>query len=186
LSFDLRRALRRLKPERLVAPLAVRPDDELPFVQRNLRPGPELLLDAVVYIDTLQDRSPPEVDEITSLRICNHSAVCLAELTHAFGRLYPQHPETSNALSRISQMIAGIRSHRLTEPSPSVWGTAGILAGLAFRLGGYQKGQERKLLNDALVYLQALESGQVVLTRNVADFDRLNQLVPEGRVLFYR
>ena len=83
-------------------------------------------------------------------------------------------------------MIAGIRPHRLAEPGSSVWGMANILAGLVFRLGCYQKGQERKLLNDALMYLQALEFGQVVLTRNIADFDRLNQLVPEGRVLFYR
>ena len=165
--------------------MPVRPDDELPRVRQNLRPGPELLLDTFVYIDALQDRSPPEVDEITSLRLCNHSAVCLAELTHASGRLSPTHPGTPNALSRISQLISGIPPHRLGEPSASVWGTAGILAGLTFRLGGYQKGQERKLLNDALLYLQALEAGQVVLTRNVADFDRLNQLMPEGRVLFY-
>jgi len=169
-----------LKPERLAAPLAVRPADELPFVQGNLRPGPELLLDSVVYIDTLQDRSPPEVDEITSLRICNHSAVCLAELTHAFGRLAPGNPGTPNALSGIAEVISGIRPHRLPGPSPSVWGTAGILAGLAFRLGGYQKGQERKLLNDALIYLQALELGQIVLTRNVADFANFADLAVEN------
>jgi predicted nucleic acid-binding protein len=186
LSFDLRRTLRKLKPERLAATLESRPDDELPFVRQNLRPGPELLLDTVVYVDALQDRSPPEVDEIMSLRICNHSAVCLAELTSAYGRLDNAHPETPNTLSRISEVIEGIRPHRLAEPGSSAWGMAGILAGLVFRLGCYQKGQERRLLNDALVYLQALEFGQVVLTRNIADFDRLNQLVPEGRVLFYR
>ena len=127
-----------------------------------------------------------EVDEITSLRICNHSAVSLAELTHAFGRLNPAHRDTPNTLARISEVIAVIRTHRLTAPGPSLWGTAGVLAGLAFRLGGYGKGQERKLLNGALLYLQALESGQVVLTRNIGDFDLLNQLVPEGRMLFYR
>src|SRR5436305_193666 len=55
LSSELRRALRKLKPERLDGPLLVRPDDELPSVQQNLRPGPELLLDSVVYIDALQD-----------------------------------------------------------------------------------------------------------------------------------
>lgn len=60
-----------------------------------------------------------------------------------------------------------------------------MLAGLAFRLGGYPTGQERKLPNDALVFLQALENGQIVLTGNIGDFDILNQLVPEGRILFY-
>jgi hypothetical protein len=52
---------------------------------------------------------------------------------------------------------------------------------MAFRLGGYQAGQERKLLNDALLYLQALEHGLVVLSGNLQDFDLLNQIVPEGR-----
>jgi predicted nucleic acid-binding protein len=186
LSFDLRRALRRLKPERFLHPISRRPDEALPFIHEHLRPGPELLLDTVVYVDALQDRSPHEVDELTSLRLCNHSAICLAELTNAHGRLDPAHPETANTLARISQVISAIHPHRLDQPSISAWGMAGILSGLAFRLGGYQKGQERKLLNDSLVYLQALERGQVVLTRNIADFDLLNQILPEGRVLFYR
>ena len=68
----------------------------------------------------------------------------------------------------------------------SVWGAAGILAGLAFRLGNYAKGQERKLLNDALVFLQAAEAGRAVLTGNVRDCDFLSQLVPNGRIIFYR
>lgn len=82
--------------------------------------------------------------------------------------------------------IAIIRPHRLSEPSLSVWGAAGILAGLAFRLGNYAKGAERKLLNDALVFLQSLEAGQAVLTGNIRDFDFLSQSVPNGRVIFYR
>lgn len=57
---------------------------------------------------------------------------------------------------------------------------------MAFRLGGYQAGQERKLLNDALLYLQALEHGLVVLSGNLPDFDLLNQIVPEGRILLYQ
>ncbi len=62
---------------------------------------------------------------------------------------------------------------------------AGALAGFAFRLGSYQKGQERALLNDALIYAQAIEQGQTVLTGNIRDFDLLNQLLPEGRMLLY-
>ena len=120
------------------------------------------------------------------MRIFNHSAVCLAELTHAFGRLDPNHPETENALDKCRQTVNSIRSHRLHEPSQSVWGTAGVLAGLTFRLGGFVKGQERKLLNDALVFLQAMENGHTVLTRNIVDFDILNQIVPNGRILLYK
>nr|WP_294560779.1 hypothetical protein [uncultured Rhodopila sp.] len=129
--------------------------------------------------------SPREVGELLSLRICNHSSVCIAELTHVFGRLAPGHPETAKIFVAISKTIGAMRPHRVREPGRLAWGTAGILAGLAFRLGGYQRGQERKLLNDALVYLQAIENGQIVLSRNIADFDILNQLVPDGRVILY-
>jgi predicted nucleic acid-binding protein len=186
LSFDLARTLRRLKPSRFDARLAHRPLEDLPFVGAIPRPGPELLLDTTVYIDALQDNSPRAVDELMALRICNHSAVGLAELTHAYGRLSPNHPRTAESLDSVGEIIAGMPPHRVREPSQSAWGTAGILAGLAFRPGGHQTGQERKLLNDALIFLQALENGQVVLTRNIGDFDILNQLLPEGRILLYR
>ena len=119
------------------------------------------------------------------MRVCNHSSVCVAELSHAFGRLDPTHSKTIGALDSISEVLQAMRPYRVREPSQSAWGFAGILAGLAFRLGDYQKGQERKLLNDALVFMQALDNGQIVLTRNIRDFDILSQLVPDGRVLFY-
>jgi predicted nucleic acid-binding protein len=63
---------------------------------------------------------------------------------------------------------------------------AGILAGLLFRLAPLQSGLEFAALNDATIYLHALERGYAVLTRNIRDFDYLNQIVPAGRVVFYR
>lgn len=186
MSFDLDGILRRLKPSKRTEALVRRPPAELPFVDAQLGPGPELLLDTTVYLDGLQDRSPREVDRLMRMRICNHSAVCVAELTHAFGRLDPANAGTAAALDRCRDTIAMIRPHRLAEPSLNVWGAAWVLAGLAFRLGGFMKGQERKLLNDALVFLQSVEAGQTVLTGNIRDFDLLNQLVPDGRVVFYR
>jgi predicted nucleic acid-binding protein len=185
LSFDLARTLRRLKPATLKANLARRPAGSLPFVTGSALLGPQLLLDTTVYIDALQSTSPREVNDLITVRVCNHSAVCLAELTHAFGRLAPGHPSTAAALAAVGKVIDGMRPHRIREPSRTVWGTAGILAGMVFRMGGYKTGQERELLNDALIFLQAVESGYVVLTANVGDFDMLGQLVPEGRVLFY-
>lgn len=186
MNFDLDGVLRRLKPSKWTAALVRRPLADLPFVDQQLVPGPELLLDTSVYLDGLQNRSPAAVDQLMRMRICNHSAVCLAELTHAFGRLDPANPGTQAALDKCRDTIAIIRPYRLSEPSLSVWGAAGILAGLAFRIGNYAKGQERKLLNDALIFLQSLEAGQAVLTGNIRDFDFLSQLVPNGRVIFYR
>lgn len=41
-------------------------------------------------------------------------------------------------------------------------------------------------LNDATIYLHAPERAYTVLTRNICGFDIMNQIVPPGRMLFYR
>ena len=71
-------------------------------------------------------------------------------------------------------------------PDIETWGAAGILAGILFRLGSYTAGAERKCLNDALVFLQGCKLDWPILTGNVVDFDFLNQLVLDGRILLYR
>jgi hypothetical protein len=82
LGFDLDATPRWLKPQRKRRPLNRRPDGKLDWVDQVPTIGTPVLLDATVYIDTLQDRSPAVLDSFISLRTCNHSAVCLSELTH--------------------------------------------------------------------------------------------------------
>lgn len=185
MTFDLRRALRRIKPHRFTKPLGRRPRAELPFVAGAPRPGRELLLDACVYIDVLQGATPAEVDALLRLRTLNHLSVCVAELTHLFGRLDPSHPKTGAVLKEVEGVIADLPSHRLHAAGTEVAAEAGILAGMAFRLGGFQPGQEIAALNDATLLLHALVHGQAVLTRNVRDFDLLSQIVPQAHVLLY-
>jgi hypothetical protein len=184
LSFDLARSLRKFKPERRIATLVRRPEKELPFVTDNMAAGAELLFDTCVYIDNLQNELPDAVDDLVTTRLCNHSGIALSELTHLFGRLDPRDAGTEAVLTRVRQMIATVPPHRLSCPSIKVLGEAGILAGLAARLGGLEPGQA--LLNDAALFLQAIERGQMLLTRNIREFDRFDQLLPYGRVLFYR
>jgi hypothetical protein len=181
LRFDVDAASRWLKPQRKARPLRRRQDDKLSWITGAAGIGSPVLLDSTVYIDTLQGRSSPDLDAFITLRTCNHSAVCLAELTHAFGRLGP-----ASALKVIRQTIRNIPVHRLVAPDTETWGTAGVLAGILFRLGSYAAGAERKCLNDALVFLQGRKLGWPILTGNIAGFDYLNQLVPDGRILLYR
>lgn len=148
--------------------------------------GGPILLDTTVYIDTLHGQSPQSLDTLLTVRTCNHSSVCLSELTHAFGRLKPDDSRTEKALKAIGRTIRDVPAHRLVAPDAVIWGEAGILGGLVFRLGGYEPGAERKCLNDALIYLQGRKNGWPVVTRNTTDFDFLNQLVPDGRILLYR
>jgi hypothetical protein len=74
------------------------------------------------------------------------------------------------------------------SPDASIWGQAGVLAGLLFRLSNLPKdeGHGRRFINDSLVFLQARQLGASVLTGNVRDFDFLNRVVPTGRIILYR
>lgn len=188
MAFDLRNALRSLKPQKHSTQLERRPDAELAWAGDEAPIGSSLLLDTNVYLDVLQGRTPQAVDDLLTYRLCHHSAVCLAELTHVFGRLDPAHPTTKSVLKAVEETIEDIPAHRLHSPDASVWGQAGIVAGLLFRLSGLPKGEghERRFLNDALIFHQAGLLGAAVLTGNVRDFDILSQLVPTGRVIFYR
>ena len=186
MNFDLARSIRKFKPQGRVAALARRPENELPFASGKTTGSAELLLDTCVYIDNLQDRLPGAVDDLLATRLSNHSGVALSELTHLFGRLDPRDTRTDVALAKIRTAISTIPSHRLTSPSVQVLGEAGILAGLVARLTGIDSGRRQALLNDAVLFLQALEQGQTLLTRNIGEFDWFDQLLPAGRVLFYR
>ena len=183
MSFDLARALRRIKPQRAVASIERR--ERSNFVSTPISAGPELLIDSCVYVDVLQARAPEAVKTLTTTRIVNHSSVCLGELTHLFGRLDPEDRGTKAALSEIGSMIADIPDHRLTAPSATAMAEAGMLAGLVARLNGAPRSETPALFNDACLYLHAFERGWVVLTRNVRDFDLFDQLLPAGRVLLY-
>jgi len=184
LISELKRSLRRLKAQRASFPLTRRPDEALSFADVALGSGSDLMLDTTVYIDTLQGRAPAALQRLLDDRIAHHSAVALAELTHLFGRLDPAHAGTAAVLSRVTTLISAIPLRRLTAPSLKAWSEAGMLAGLAARLTGRRR--EQALLNDALLWLHAGETGRVVLTRNAADFDLLEQLAPGGRLLVYR
>lgn len=188
LGFDLRETLRLLKPQKRRGTLERRADGDLPWVDDEPTIGGPLFLDTSVYLDVLQGRTPEAVDALLRYRLCHHSAVCLSELTHAFGRLDPAHASTKSALEIIQQTIDDVPTHRLHAPEATTWGQAGIIAGLLFRLSKMPKGEghERRFINDALIFLQARQLGASVLTGNIRDFDYLSQIIPTGRIILYR
>jgi predicted nucleic acid-binding protein len=186
LSFDVAATLRRLKPEKKTGTLARRGDEELTFADQRVFAGPPLLIDTTVYIDALQDRLPQEVSDLLCVRQVNHSSVAIAELAHVLGRLDPAHPNTAATTKAVQKAIAIVPAHRLQAPSVQTMAEAGILTGMLARLRGLPKTDKQLLFNDAMLFLQALEQGCHLLTRNIGDMDFLQQLQPMGRVLFYR
>ncbi len=187
MRVDLARSLRRIKPERFRGSLPRRDDADLDFVDDAGPPGPPLLLDTCVYIDALTGSLPTGAELLLRTRTLMHLSVVLGELSHNFGRLDPAHPHTQEHLSELAEVIGDIPGHRVDDAvSAGVVLEAGILSGLVFRLGGFQPGQEVAAMKDATIYLHALERGYTVLTRNIRDFDFMNQIVPPGRMLLYR
>jgi predicted nucleic acid-binding protein len=188
LSFDLGAALRALKPQKQTGSLRSRDDAWLRWVEDETPAGGSLLLDTTVYIDVLQGRAPDALKRLISIRNCFHSAVCMAELTYPFGRLDPAHPGTKAVLAILRQTIDEVPAHRLLTPSADLWGRAGILAGVAMRLRNAQPGTDghRRLLNDAIIQLQARQIGAAVLTANIRDFDDLGQISGSHATIMYR
>lgn len=186
MSFDFSSADRFIKPQK-GRPLQERVAAHLRWVRSEPKTGGPILPDATVYIDTLQGKTPPEVDDLLRYRKIYHSSVCLSELTHIFGRLDPTDSRTKQVLQKLGEAVEKIPHQSLFEPDADAWGKSGMLAGKLMRLSGVHTGQgdKRKLQNDSLVYLQSRKVGAAVLTRNRRDFDFLNQLVPTGTVIFY-
>ena len=178
-------SLRRFKPEKHLQALTRRDRSELSFLSGTRPPWPKLLLDTTVYIDVLQGRAPERLD--TALRAGSlwHSTVTEAELAAIAGLLSPTHADTQKVVARVGASIEMRPPHRMLNPDREIWRDAGILAGLLGRLQGYAKSEQRRALNDALIFLTGVKHGCAVLTRNVADFDFLQQLDSRGQVIFY-
>jgi predicted nucleic acid-binding protein len=184
-DFDFDSAVRwvRLDPRKT---LARRPDTQLSFVDEESLAGGGLLLDTCVYIDQLQGRAPAVVDRMVTARQVNHSTIALQELLHTVGVLDPRDRRTPAAIEAIHALVRSMPPHRMVVSDSDILGRAALLAGVLCRLQGY--GADRKLcaLGDCVVFLQARKLGLTVLTANIGDFDPLLQLLPSGRVLFYR
>jgi hypothetical protein len=182
-DFDAARRWARFEPQRT---LTLRSDNELPFVNPGSIGGQGLLLDTCVYIDQMQDRSPQMLDDLIAQRQVNHSTVAIQELMHSVGVLNPSDARTATVIDVIGKQIRAIPPHRIFAPDTEILGRAALLSGILCRLQGYEKDGKLRALQDCVLFLQAQKLGLVVLTANVGDYDILLQLIPAGRVLFYR
>ena len=182
-DFEAARRWGRLDPQRTLARRGI---DELPFVDVSPIGGQGLLLDTCVYIDQMQNRSPQVLDNPVAQRQVNHSTVAIQELMHTVGALNPSDARTAGVIDEIGKLIKAMPPHRIFAPDIEVVGRAALLSGMLCRLQGYKKDGRLRALQDCVLFLQAQKLGLVVLTANVRDYDILLQLIPAGRVLFYR
>jgi predicted nucleic acid-binding protein len=184
-SFSARSVLRRLKPEKRRNPLIPRGVSALPFVERASNLPRTLLYDTTVYVDILQGRFPKAGELAIRAADAWHSTVTEAELIAPCGFLNPNQRSTVETTRRIMAVIGHRPAHRTIAPDRETWLVAGVLSGILARLQGYGPADRRRVLNDALIFATARKHGMTVLTRNIDDFDFLQQLDPSGKVVFY-
>lgn len=166
--------------------LARRDDNELPFASEEELAGQPVLLDTCVYIDQMQARAPKLIESMVEVRQVNHSTVAIQELTHTLGVLDPGDRRTRVVIGAVRAQIEAMPNHRIFAPDADILGRAALLAGMLSRLQNYARDDKLKALQDCTLFLQAQKLGFTVLTANIVEFDFLLQLVPTGRVLFYR
>jgi predicted nucleic acid-binding protein len=182
-DFDAARRWARFGSHRT---LARRSDDQLPFVNASLIAGQGLLLDTCVYIDQMQNRSPPLLEDLIAQRQVNHSTVAIQELMHTVGVLQPSDGRTAGVIAELGKQIKAMPQHRIFAPDSEVLERAALLSGILCRLQGYENDGKLRALQDCVLFLQAQKLGLVALTANVNDYDIILQLLPTGRALFYR
>ena len=185
LGSDFQGVLRRLKPEKHQTQLKPRHQSDLEFIGTTRNRPAKLLYDTTVYIDILQGRFPRAGEQMLRANEAWHSPVTEAELAVSCGLLDPSHSRTRENIEQIVAVIELRPRHRTIMPDVAIWREAGILCGIISRLQGYGRDGQRRLLNDALLFASARKYGCALLTRNVVDFDFLQQLEPSGKVLFY-
>jgi predicted nucleic acid-binding protein len=185
LSSDLERTFRRLKPHKHRRKLQPRHERELSFLGISAEQPRTLLYDTTVYVDILQGRFPDFQETMLRAADAWHSTVAESELASACALIDPGHRNTRSVIKQIIAILNRMPPHRMICPDREVWRDAGILTGTIARLQGIPKSDRRRILNDALIFASARKHGHTVLTRNVVDFDFLQQLDPSGKVAFY-
>jgi hypothetical protein len=85
---------------------------------------------------------------------------------------------TAANLKPIIETLERVPPQMILAPSDEVWIEAAILAGILARTQGVAKANRRRLLNDALLFLTAAETGAILISRNLKDFDLLLQMKP--------
>ena len=185
LRSDVQSIIGRNDPGRWSRPLAYRPKADLPFDPLQVPAAATLLFDATVYIDQLKGQLPTPIVNLMASRTILHAAPALAELAVTIGALDPTDRRTHAALIPIVETLTRINPSRIIAPSYEVWLEAAVMAGILARTQSIPKQDRRKFLNDALLFLQAADSGSVLVSRNSRDLDLLLQLKPQPGVLLY-
>src|SRR5258708_7156300 len=114
-----------------------------------------------------------------------HSPVTEAELAATCSLRDPAHSQTLEIIEQVAAVIDRRPSYPTITPDPEIWRESGMLSGTLAQTQGCGPEQRRRVMNDALLFVSDRKCG-CVFSRNVRDFDLLQQFDPSGKVMFYR
>lgn len=182
---DPAQLLARHDPAKHTRPIARRKREALPFDLAVVGATDQVMPDTNLYIDALKGHLPKPVGELIANTPVLHSSVAACELAIATGLLDPAHPGTAANRTALLDVVERMKPPRLVSPSPDAWIEAAVIAGICARTQNYPGPERRRLLNDALIFLSAIEEGAVLVTRNIRDADLLLNFRPDARVVLY-
>ena len=185
MNSDVQSIITRHDPGRWSRPLTHRSKAELPFNPLQVSAAASLLFDATVYIDQLKGDLPKPIVDLVTARTILHGAPALAELAVTIGALDPADRRTQATLTTIVEVLTRINPSRIIVPNYEIWLEAAVMAGILARTQAIPKQDRRKFLNDTLLFLQAADTGAVMISRNSRDLDLLLQIKPHVGVLLY-
>lgn len=191
---------RRHDPDAHTKAFARRDDQDLPFDPGRMPQDAPVMLDTNVYLRRLQGKLPTEILDFILVRRVLHSGVACGELAISAGILDPAHPATARNRAAVMELLKAIPDTDIVTPSADAWAEAGVLSGILARTQHLakpkrtltpdqaccQEGLRRKLVNDALIFLNAREQGAVLLSANSKDMDLLLRFRPDATVLLFR
>jgi predicted nucleic acid-binding protein len=186
LTIDLPASLRRIKPEKQLAPLSARAPEELVAAADLSGDGrAAIVLDTNVYIQSAAGTLPAAAATLVDRGLLFHCSVCVSELTTGVANANPSHAAWRTLRDYYNTLIATFPPSRLLTPDPRIWAEAGLIAGTLSRTQNFQRHQRKECLNDALIFLTAVKAGVPVLTANRKEFDLIQQLAPHGRFVHF-
>lgn len=143
------------------------------------------MLDTNVYINRAAGRLDLALQAVIDGALLFHCSVALAELAIGVANADPARRSWPATRDHYAALFAAVPASRLLTPDAQVWAEAGVVAGMLARTQGFQPHQRKECLNDALIFVTAAKAGLPVLTGNRDEFDLIQQIMPEGRFIYY-
>ncbi|MBR0660206.1 PIN domain-containing protein [Neoroseomonas oryzicola] len=171
------------------APLQHRPKEALLHIEADAPLSDPLLLDANAIGRILLGKAPPILRARLEAGDAWMAAPGASEVEHLIARLDPTKPDSARTIAKLRDMLDQVAPTHILVPDAAAWSAAARMAGTIVRRNGgptrkVAPGERIELVNDCLTAIVTAAAGGTVVTNDL-DFDLIQQLMPDLRVVFF-